>query len=117
MKRQLMTFSMKNLLLLLSLAFLLFYTSSCDKDEAVRLNYCTAAIASQEVADAFAGFEAAIGRYADNPSPENNKAYEREARHYLEVLKDFESCAGLGDTREWQETIREVEAEVAMLQC
>lgn len=107
---------MKNTLLLLSLLFFLLCLSGCDKDESVRLNYCTAAIASQETADAFAKFEAAIGRYVNNPSPDNNKAYEREARNYLKVLKDFGSCVGLGDTREWQETIREVEAEVAMLQ-
>ncbi|MFK8164134.1 MAG: hypothetical protein AB8H12_16940 [Lewinella sp.] len=108
---------MRNLLLLLSLTLSLFITASCSKDEPANLNNCTAAAASQDVADAFAEFEAAIGDFANDPSTANCEAYRREAQDYLNVLKRFENCAGVGDTQEWRDNISEAEAEVAMIQC
>ena len=53
---------------------------------------------------------------SDNPSAKNAEVYKLKAQHYLSVLKCFERCMGVGDTREWQETVNEVEAEVAMIQ-
>lgn len=108
---------MRNLLLLLFFTFTLAFSTGCGKDEPVTLSTCTAVAASQDVADAFAEFETAIANYAADQSTANCEAYRREAQDYLDVLKRFENCAGIGDTQEWRENISEAEAEVAMIQC
>ncbi len=108
---------MRNLLLLLFFTFTLAISSGCGKDEPATINGCTAAAASQDVADAFAEFETAINNYAADQSTANCEAYKREAQDYLNVLKRFENCVGIGDTQEWRNNIQEAENEVAMIQC
>jgi hypothetical protein len=107
---------MRYSLFLSLLLFSLLVTSSYGKDEPVSSSNCTASIASQAATDAFAAFEVAMGHYTDNPSAENAEVYKLKARNYLDVLKRFERCMGVGDTREWQANVNEVEAEVAMIQ-
>jgi len=108
---------MKDLLLFLPFIFSLLITTSCHKSEPANLNNCTVAAASKGLSNAFAEFEVAIGNYTDDPSAENDEAYKQKAQDYLDVLKHFENCAGVGNTQEWLEIIRETEAEVAMIQC
>lgn len=115
-KGQSMSLSMRYSLFLSLLLFSLLVTSSYGKDDPVILNDCTASAASQAATDAFAEFEVAMGNYTKHPTAKNAEAYKLKARHYLSVLQCFERCMGVGDTREWQANINEVEAEVAMIQ-
>lgn len=108
---------MKNLFFLFCLFISLAVSTGCGKDDPIVRNDCTSQGVSQTVQNAYAKLEVTISNYVDDPSTENCNAYKREARAYLELLRDFEDCPGIGDTQEWQESITEAQAELDMLQC
>lgn len=108
---------MRNLFFFFLLITTLSLATGCGKDDPIVRNDCTSEGVSMTVQNAYAKLEVTISNYIDDSSVENCEAYKREARAYLELLRNFEDCPGIGDTQEWQNSITEAQAELDMIQC
>jgi hypothetical protein len=103
---------MYRLLLCVSVAGLLVFSSCKKDDDPSGCNYVT------ETQDELDALTAAATAYGNDPTPANCQAYKVAYQAYLNELEDHVSCAALsGQQNELQSAIDSAQASLDQLQC
>lgn len=112
---------MKNLFLLLVLAVSMLTTVGCGGDDdgggGNNPDLCLLTTYNSRVLTSLQEFQAAANAYGNDPTTANCEAFRASAQDYLDVLREFETCADIVNTPDYIESVQEAEAEIAALQC
>lgn len=120
MKRQNQSINMKHLFSLFAFLFVLTFFPGCggsdDEEPEVPVG-CTFLFYTERVAEATDRLNVVVMTYISNPTTANCEAYRTAARTYINELRGFEDCAGIGDTQEFRNDLAQAEADLAELDC
>lgn len=88
-----------------------------NDDEADVPANCAFLFYNEQINEALIGLSATTTAYAADPTTANCEAYRTQARAYINALKSFDGCLGIGDTQEYRNELAEAEAELIALSC